>query len=493
MTLPRHLMLALLCSLLGVPGAIAQGTVLVDYVGEPREARILEEKGDQVKVEFRNALTGEWDGQDIRWKQKSDVHKTQPDNYNPNGYGNVNGALRPAGGGAIPAAGGNFVPNPGGVFPGANAIPNPGGAFPGANAIPNPGGAFPGANPTAAIPAADNIPRLPGGAIDIQKLRDMLPTTGPDRKTINLPKDRNLKLPPGKTWGGFITIEEQIRRQNGGAIPDLNNLPDEVWNQLQQPNPQPNPQQAQPQAQNPRPQPQAQNPQPEPAQPNPQAQPQHNPQPQQNPQAQQAQNPQPQQQLPQNPIPQFDGPPLTQNDIIDFLSKSFGDNPRNLAWGGPREKVYDDLMNMIKDRGTAFKGLEVASKFDNDLRFFEPHQGVIEAIENNFGAPVQPDWFFGSWKTAKHDFGTQEWPAGKLEPLKVGADQTYSFGNIQGNWVPASKEDLMNVGKGSGIVLRNFRDGRDWIMFKDDRMPGDNNIRFADKLAPQTQYVAGRM
>lgn len=483
MALSRCFLLALFSSLLVPASAIAQGTVLVDYVGEPREARILEENGDQVKVEFRNALTGEWDGQDIRWKQKSDVHKTQPGNYNPNGYGNVNGALRPAGVGGLPGAGGNFVPNPGGVFPGANAIPNPGGAFPGANALPNPAAAA--ANPAAAIPAADGIPRLPGGAVDIQKLRDMLPTTGPDRKTINLPKDRNLKLPPGKTWGGFITVEEVIRRQNGGAIPDLNNLPDEVWNQLQQPNPQPQPQ-PQPQAQNPQAQPQnpQQQVQPNPAQPNP-AQP--------NPQAQEAHKPQPERQLPQNPIPQFDGPPLTQNDIIDFLSKAFGDNPRNVPWGGPREKVYDDLMNMIKDRGTTFKGLEVASKFDNDLRFFEPHQGVIEAIENNFGPPVQPDWFFGSWKTAKHDFGTQEWPAGNLEPLQVTGDQTYSFGNIKGNWVPATKEDLMNVGKGSGIVLRNFRDGRDWIMFKDDRMPGDNNIRFADKLAPQTQFVAGRM
>ncbi|MBX9570602.1 MAG: hypothetical protein K2X77_17045 [Candidatus Obscuribacterales bacterium] len=469
------------CSLLSLfcfvfaQSAFAQQTVFVDYVGEPREARLLEVKGEQIKVEFRNALTGEWDGQDIRWKPKSDLHMTQPENYNPNGYGNVNGALnRQNAGGMMPGPGGNFVPNPGGAFPGANFVPNPGGAFPGANAIP--GGA----------PGMPNFaPNMPAVAPNIQQLRDMLPATAPDRKTLNIPADLN-QIPPGKTPGGWITIEEHIRRQNGGAVPDLRNLPPEVIEQLRQPNGPANPA----------------NPQPQQAQPQ-QAQPQQ-PQPQQAQQAQQPGEPfrpadpgfkawlNKEKIDPKNVIPQFDGPPLSENDIIGYLRDALGDRPQNVPENGPREKIYENLLNMIKNRGTTFKGLDIGSDFVNNLFHYQPPQSVKEAAENNFGAPKPTEWYFGNWNMNKHDFGNML-AGGRAGALTINQDRTYSFEGKQGTWVPATTQDLMKLDKGAtGMVLHNFRDGKDWVVYKDDRMPGTDNIRISDIDFPQTLMVGGR-
>lgn len=219
-------------------------------------------------------------------------------------------------------------------------------------------------------------------------------------------------------------------------------------------------------------------------------------QPQQQPQ-------QPQQAAAPGGGPAANGPPLTENDILAFFHARMGNDPNSVPWPG-RQKVYDDLVDMIKNRGTTFKGLTVASPFDNAVRFFQPPQAVIEALESNHGAPVGPNWFYGNWNMAKHEADKhfkaddQWWAkvpgAGRADQLTINPNGTYRWGAVEGRWRAATKQDTFKLDKGaSGIVLEKFRDGTDWVVYKDDRMPGENNIRAADINFPQTQFLGGRM
>jgi hypothetical protein len=498
--------------LLQPASAFKQGDqVLVNYVGEPREARVIKEEGDSVKIEFRNALTGQFDGSDIRWKPKSDVYEKQPENYNPQGYGNVNGALQPAG--AMPG-----TPNMGGGRPVGGAVPNFG------VALPNMGGAVPnlrGRNPQG---GAAGMPDLPNMAIPNAgaAVQNALPAVAP---AIQQPLQR----------GGFIPIDEFMRRQamdkaaaanpaNPGAQPNpgaqqpqIDQGPDAadefmrrkfggprrtdaqqnqaLQQQLQQINRQQDPQQAQQQPLRPdqrggfipldeflrrKALDQAaadaanRNQQPKPAQ---------QPQPVNNLANQQ----------PAQPVAvQFAGPPLTENEIIDYFKATMGDDPNKIPWGGEREKIYDDMLNMLKDRGTAFKGLELHSELETAVRKYQVPSSIISALQGNYLAPVETDWFFGSWNMNKHEFGDGI-EAGKADTLIIHPDGRYTWGDKTGEWVPATKADVFKVDKGeSGVVLKDFRGTQDWVVYKDDKMPGTDNIRAADIDQPDTQFLGGR-
>ena len=364
-------------------------TVFADYVGEAREARVLQEDETSVKIEFRNALTGQYDGSDIRWKQKSEVHAGQPANYDPKGYGNVNGALQPAGVGVLPGGGGGV--------PGPAAIPG--------------GGIIPGGLPLA-LPGANRFPTLE--EFDMFKWGRKPQFPQPQPQPAVQPAADPVRLRPQA---------QNLNRNRPDWLPPEGIQPDPKF------------------------------------------------------------------------APQFDGPPLTEEDIKDYLMKTMGDKPQNLNWGGPREKAYENLVNMIKDRGTAFKGLTVASSFDNFLRHYQVPQDVIEGVENNFGTPVKPNWYFGNWNMAKHEFdvngfGTE---AGRADQLIIQPNGEYRWGDRKGFWHPAAKADLQKIGKGAtGVVLESFRGNTDWVVYKDDRMPGTDNIRAPDIEHPDTQFLGGR-
>ncbi len=84
--------------------------VYFKYHGETREGRVKKEDGyGGVIVEYRDALDGQWKGYTAT-HMPDQLSTTPPADYNPKGYGNVDGAMQPVkGGNQIPAQ--NFVPN----------------------------------------------------------------------------------------------------------------------------------------------------------------------------------------------------------------------------------------------------------------------------------------------------------------------------------------------------------------------------------------------
>lgn len=101
--------------LLSVGAALAQfqkgETVYFNYVGETREGRVVQQDQWGVKIEFRNALTGQYDNSHTQYKQPNELSKTPPGDFDPKKYGNADGALQQHHQGAAPGGGGGgFAP-----------------------------------------------------------------------------------------------------------------------------------------------------------------------------------------------------------------------------------------------------------------------------------------------------------------------------------------------------------------------------------------------
>ncbi|MBX9691804.1 MAG: hypothetical protein K2Z81_05425, partial [Cyanobacteria bacterium] len=123
--LKRLILFGLIFSLVGTAPALAQFVpgqfVYIKYVGQWREARVVRQDSSGVLVEWRNALTGIFDNSGTAYYLPDQLTATKPADFNESGYGNSQGALRPAGGGIPGAAGVSAATGAVGTVSGAEA------------------------------------------------------------------------------------------------------------------------------------------------------------------------------------------------------------------------------------------------------------------------------------------------------------------------------------------------------------------------------------
>ena len=175
-----------------------------------------------------------------------------------------------------------------------------------------------------------------------------------------------------------------------------------------------------------------------------------------------------------------DGPPLTEDEILKFLSDRLGTNP--FADSAILQKTKNDLGALIKKRGTAFLHNSAVSDFGQKISAFGMTSEVTGPLGHNFGPPNTQDWLFGSWVTSKTGLPVHyvegnkritwtEIGAANTGKVTINKDGTYIWntdsaqGVIQGRWHEASVEEMADQG-GAGVVLENAKNGEAWVAFK---------------------------
>lgn len=175
-----------------------------------------------------------------------------------------------------------------------------------------------------------------------------------------------------------------------------------------------------------------------------------------------------------------DGPPLTEDEILKFLSGRLGSNP--FADSNILQKTKNELGALIKKRGTAFLHNSAVSDFGQKISAFGMTSEVTGPLGHNFGPPNTQDWLFGSWVTSITGLPVHyvegnkritwtEIGAANTGKVTINKDGTYVWntdsaqGVIQGRWHEASVEEMADQG-GAGVVLEKAKNGEAWVAFK---------------------------
>lgn len=173
------------------------------------------------------------------------------------------------------------------------------------------------------------------------------------------------------------------------------------------------------------------------------------------------------------------GKPLTQDEVLNFLTARVGDNP--FADSQKLQQAKLELAELIKKRGTDFR-FDASSPFANQLSKFGMTSDVTGPLNKNFGEPNQQDVLFGTWTTTKTGLPVKFVEGGKLYTwteaaaintgtVTVNPDGSYLWktgtaqGDIAGQWRPATAADMLDSG-GAGVVLKNAKNGTEWVVYK---------------------------
>jgi hypothetical protein len=173
------------------------------------------------------------------------------------------------------------------------------------------------------------------------------------------------------------------------------------------------------------------------------------------------------------------GKPMTQDEVLTFLSARLGDNP--FADSQKLQQTKLELGGLIKKRGTDFR-FDAVSPFANALGKFGMTSDVTGPLNKNFGEPNTQDFLFGTWATTKTGLPVNFVEGGRLYTwteaaaintgtVTINRDGSYLWktgtvqGDIAGQWRPATATDMLDSG-GAGVVLKNAKNGTEWVVYK---------------------------
>lgn len=164
------------------------------------------------------------------------------------------------------------------------------------------------------------------------------------------------------------------------------------------------------------------------------------------------------------------GPPMTRQEIIDYLKARIGtDGPHP-----QKEAVNRLLREEIKKRGVSFRYSYV------DLPEFNKAGGdgsIRDAMQANFGTPKPMSWLVGEWNvstTSTRTFSLSNAvnqmgflviePDGKYLWKVKADDEAKNW--IDGKWREPTADEMNWMG-GAGVVLLGGEQGYDWIVHRD--------------------------
>lgn len=91
------------------------------------------------------------------------------------------------------------------------------------------------------------------------------------------------------------------------------------------------------------------------------------------------------------------GPPLSEQEVIGFLSERLGDKPLEHP---NRDKVKHELATLIQQRGVNFR-LLTPSPFRAELHKYGATSQITFSLKDNYGPPTPGRFFPGAWTMVK--------------------------------------------------------------------------------------------
>jgi hypothetical protein len=185
---------------------------------------------------------------------------------------------------------------------------------------------------------------------------------------------------------------------------------------------------------------------------------------------------------------------MTQDEIIGFLQNKLGprqfENPR-------RDEIKQELVEMIKQRGLAFRYSVSLTEFKSRLSKVGTSSEISFALLDNYGEPTRQAWLMGAWNLGKiggavlyeknnRVYRQGETAVGNVGTLTLKANGTYGWESVSaqstnGRWRKATKAEMKSEG-GDGIVLLGAKSGYDWLVTKDRRNPLPGEWLFVAEL-----------
>lgn len=174
------------------------------------------------------------------------------------------------------------------------------------------------------------------------------------------------------------------------------------------------------------------------------------------------------------------GPPLTEAEILKFITDRIGNTP--FADSAKLQQTKNSLAVLIKKRGTAFLHDSAISPFGQQISALGMTSEVTGPLGHNFGPPNPLEWLFGSWVTSKTGLPVRYIEGDKIITwLEIGAantgvvtlnakgtyvwDTDSAQGILRGKWHVASDAEMGDQG-GAGVVLENAKNGVAWVAYK---------------------------
>jgi len=173
------------------------------------------------------------------------------------------------------------------------------------------------------------------------------------------------------------------------------------------------------------------------------------------------------------------GAPLTQDDIRAFVAKKMPANP--FADPAYREQVNKELGELVKQRGMAFMYGDPKTAFAEELASKGIGTTATAPMSHNYGPPNTKEQLFGSWETNKIGLPTHvvegeyyvtrgEMGTSKTGKVTINADGSYDRETIgqptmHGFWKDATPDEMGDQG-GAGVILKDAKNGVDWVAFK---------------------------
>ena len=185
---------------------------------------------------------------------------------------------------------------------------------------------------------------------------------------------------------------------------------------------------------------------------------------------------------------------MTQDEIIGFLQDNLGprqfENPR-------RDEIKQELVEMIKQRGLAFRHSVSLTEFRSRLSKVGTSSEISFALLDNYGEPTKQTWLMGAWNLGKiggaviYERNNRVYRQGESAVANVGtltlnSNGTYGWESVSaqstnGRWRKATKAEMKSEG-GDGLVLLGAKSGYDWLVTKDRRTPLPGEWLFVAEL-----------
>ncbi|MCG3195209.1 MAG: hypothetical protein DIJKHBIC_04484 [Thermoanaerobaculia bacterium] len=175
------------------------------------------------------------------------------------------------------------------------------------------------------------------------------------------------------------------------------------------------------------------------------------------------------------PPPAQDGPPMSQQEILDYLKTRIGSDP----WRHPKKaETVAGLAALIRKRGVNFR-YQTGSDFSKRLVDSGGNESTIPfAIQDNFGPPNTVGWLHGTWNLIKIapavDYEKGGWIYRRMEfgatngTLRIRPDGTYDWNGVKGKYrVATEDESALSYRGGGALILLAAKTGYDWIVLKD--------------------------
>lgn len=169
---------------------------------------------------------------------------------------------------------------------------------------------------------------------------------------------------------------------------------------------------------------------------------------------------------------------MTQSEVLTFLETKLSDKP----FQNPRrEQIKNELAEMVKARGLAFRFSSSDTVFYSKLGKYGATSDIVFPLRDNYGPPTKQSSLMGAWNLGKTgaavDYvrNNRVYRQGEIGVANVGTltmnvDGTYLWKSVTaqstgGQWRKATKGEMKSQG-GDGIVLLKAKSGYDWIVTK---------------------------